>query len=135
MTIKTYSGSCHCGRVRFEAELDLSQGAGRCNCSYCGKSRAWTVMIKPEAFRLKAGADALVDYRFGSRSGRHRFCQHCGLRPFGEAHVEALGGAFVLINVACLDGVTPEELAQVPIHYQDGAHDAWHRSPAVTSYL
>lgn len=132
---KTYQGSCHCGQVRYEADIDLSAGASRCNCTYCAKSRAWNTSIKPDAFRLLSDQNALKDYRFNTRSGQHLFCSTCGLSAFGRGDVAELGGAFVSINVACLDGVSPEELAAIPVQYCDGLHDNWWNPPAVTSYL
>src|SRR5687767_3769401 len=103
MPTKTYQGSCHCGKVTFEADLDLSKGTGKCNCSICWKTRSWSVLIKPDAFRALTGREELTDYQFAARSGHHAFCKHCGARPYSWGHVEQIGGDFVSINVACLD--------------------------------
>src|SRR5678816_962158 len=81
--LKTYSGSCHCGAVRFEAELDFSQDSYRCNCSICRRTRFWPAVATPEHFRLLAGEAELTEYRFNTRKNLHYFCRHCGVRAFG----------------------------------------------------
>jgi hypothetical protein len=132
---RTYHGSCHCGAVRFECELDLAEGTSKCNCSICTKTRFWKAIVKADSFRLLRGEDVLVDYQFGSGFIHHLFCGRCGVKTFGRGEMEELGGRFYAVNVACLDDATDEELALAPIAYENGRSDRWDQAPAETSYL
>lgn len=128
------TGSCHCGDVRFACELAPNQPTLRCNCSICAKGRYWFAPIPAADFQLLRGDDALTEYRFGEGQIGHRFCRRCGIKVFGQASAPAFGGVFYAVNVACLD-LSPEALADLPVMYLDGLHDAPHVTPAVTSYL
>ncbi len=133
--LKTYHGSCHCGAVRFEADIDLAQGTGKCNCSICTKTRNWSAIIKPGAFRLLAGAADLSDYRFASKQGSHLFCRHCGVRSFERGNVPEIGGEYVSVKLACLDGVDPAELIAAPVRYLNGRDNNWFEPPSKTRHL
>jgi hypothetical protein len=135
---RIYHGSCHCGAVRFEAELDLAAETSRCNCSICAKSRFWKAIVPAAAFHMTQGEDAVSEYRFEGRTGagiRHVFCRRCGVKAFGSGTHEQLGGTFYGVNVACLDDASDRELAEAPVVYQDGRHDNWQAAPAETRYL
>ena len=132
--LKTYQGSCHCGAVRFEADLDLAQSSYRCNCSICRRNRFWPAIATPERFRLLAGADVLTEYLFNRKKNQHFFCKVCGVRPFGVGNDTPIGRMYG-VNIGCLEGVSEEELSKIPITYVDGMHDQWQRAPAFQSHL
>ena len=132
--LTTYRGSCHCGAVRFEADLDLAQPTFRCNCSICRRTRFWAAVAREDGFRLLAGKESLLEYRFNTRRNEHWFCRTCGVRAFGIGNDTPIG-RMVGVNVGCLEGITDEELARVPITYIDGRDDRWAQAPAVVVHL
>ena len=133
--LKTYHGSCHCGAVRFEADIDLAQGTNKCNCSICTKTRNWNVIVKPDAFRLLSGADSMSDYQFGSKAGHHLFCKHCGVRSFERGYVEQIGGDYVSVKVLALDDANLDEILAAPVRFANGRDNAWWNPPSETRHL
>lgn len=140
MPTKTHHGSCHCGAVRYEADIDLGKGSNKCNCSICTKARAWFLFASEQNFRLLAGADALSEYRW-TPPGKtepflnYAFCKTCGVRLYGTAEHAEFGGRFYALAVATLDDADPDELAAAPINYVDGRHDRFTERPADTRLL
>lgn len=132
--LQTYRGSCHCGAVRFEAELDLAQSTYRCNCSICRRTRFWPAVARADDFRLLAGEAELTQYLFNTRKNEHYFCRHCGVRAFGIGNDTTIG-RMVGVNVMCLEGVSEETLSKLPITYTDGLHDNWQNAPAFFIHL
>lgn len=139
MALKTYSGSCHCGAVRFEADIDLSAGTNRCNCSLCKKARAWFVPVKPEHYREIKGTEHLTEYQWTPEGRKesflhYRFCKKCGIRTAGYAGLGSKD-AFYFVSIGSLDDVDPDDLASTSIRYADGRHDRFDRAPADTKWL
>lgn len=132
--LRTYHGSCHCGAVTFETDLDLTQNSFRCNCSICRRNRFWPAIAKPDQFRLLTGEPELTQYTFNTRKNLHYFCRHCGVRPFGIG-TETPVGRMIGVNIGCLTDVTEEELSKIPITCVDGMHDRWQSQPEFFRHL
>ncbi len=120
--LKTYTGSCHCGALKFEADLDLTQSTFRCNCSICKRTRFWPAVATEDEFRIISGECELTKYTFNSHKNHHYFCKHCGVRAFGIGNDTPMGKMYG-VNVGCLDQLTDKELSELPITYVDGLHD------------
>ena len=132
MPTQTYHGGCHCGAVRYEADLDLDQGTVRCNCSICSKTRAWLAGTGADQFRLTQGEDALTGYRWTPEGKAEPnitgfFCSTCGVRTHGRGSGPD-GSQMAAVMVATLDDADPELLAS-KIQYVDGRHGRFDREP------
>ncbi|WP_148716561.1 GFA family protein [Chitinolyticbacter meiyuanensis] len=104
-----YRGSCHCGRVAFEAEGELT-GVLSCNCSICQRKGALMWFVPRSALTLLTPDDQAASYTFNRHVIRHRFCPECGIHPFGEG-VDPQGNPMAAINVRCLEDIDLDALA------------------------
>src|SRR5262249_24593740 len=71
--MKTYRGSCHCGRVQFEVDTDLDH-VRVCDCSICRRRGALNHRVLPEYFRLLTSLGDLSLYTFHTHTARDYFC-------------------------------------------------------------
>ena len=76
------SGGCHCGAVRFEAEVPRRVEVLDCNCSICAKTGFRHLIVPHGDLRLLSGKEALVSYRFGTGAAEHLFCRNRGVKSF-----------------------------------------------------
>ena len=97
--MQTYQGSCHCGSVRFEFQLDLTQ-LSQCNCSMCSKKGLLACYVPPDNFRLLQGESDLTLYQFNKKIAKHFFCKQCGIHTFGNPRSNPTS---YLVNARCLD--------------------------------
>lgn len=104
MATATHRGSCHCGAVKYTAELDTDAEAIECNCSICGRSGTLLLFTPMDQFTLESGDDQLTSYKFNEQHIDHVFCKTCGIKSFAKG-VGRDGKPMAAINVRCLDGV------------------------------
>jgi hypothetical protein len=99
--------------VRFEATLiDGFDSIRRCNCSYCRMRGAVVAAAVAGGVRILQGEDVLTRYRFNTESAQHFFCSRCGI----STHLQRRSDPNLYgVNVACLDGVSPFDFAEVPV--------------------
>lgn len=114
---KTYQGSCHCGKVRYRVDLDLSQPLVTCNCSMCQRMGSMLAFAPESQFTLEQGEGALTDYQFNQKVIHHLFCSTCGIRSFARGKMPD-GSPMVAVNARCLEGV---DLGTLKTHHYNGA--------------
>lgn len=107
-----HRGACHCGGVRFTVRLPDDFRVGRCNCSICAMKGVVMTGVPLNALEVTEGADLLTCYRFNTRAAGHHFCSRCGIHVFHQRRADPTQYG---INIACLEGVSPYDFAEVPV--------------------
>jgi hypothetical protein len=111
--METVNGSCHCQAVKFEIDLeDGLQNLRRCNCSLCRRKNAVMTCVPIKHFRLTQGEAILTLYKWNSMVAEHYFCSVCGIYTHHRRRLDPTEFGF---NVACLEGVDPNTLADISV--------------------
>jgi hypothetical protein len=102
-----WTGSCHCGAVRFRIEAEIVD-LYRCDCSLCRMKGALMTSVHKDQFTLLEGGSVLSEYNWNTKVARHFFCSVCGIYPF---HRKRAMPDHYGINVHCLGGFDPAGIA------------------------
>jgi hypothetical protein len=111
--MRTHTGGCHCGRVRFEvlAPAKLEVADCNCNCSICSKFGYLHLIVPVDRFKLISGREALTTYSFNTHTAKHYFCSTCGVKSFYIPRSHPDG---VSVNVRCIDSDSIESMSVKP---------------------
>ncbi len=110
--------TCHCGSVKLELTLPNGlEEVRRCNCSMCRRRGAIVASVPLSGLKVVSGNNTLSLYQFNTNTARHYFCSVCGIYTHHQRRSNPHQYGF---NVACLEGVNPFELGEVPV--VDGAN-------------
>ncbi len=97
--MKTYQGSCHCGAVQIQVQVDADAVLKDCNCSICNRVGYLHLIVPKEQFELSSGEDKLTSYRFNTGVANHLFCSVCGVKVFYVPRSHPHG---ISVNARCL---------------------------------
>ncbi|PZQ99303.1 MAG: aldehyde-activating protein [Cereibacter sphaeroides] len=108
-----HNASCHCGTVRFRVRLtDEFNTIRRCTCSFCRMRGAVAASTRLSDIEFLQGEDNLALYQFNTRTAKHYFCKTCGIYTH---HQRRSDPSQYGVNVACIEGVSPFDFAEVPV--------------------
>lgn len=114
--MRTHTGGCHCGRVRFEVLAPARITVSECDCSICSKFGFLHLIVPKEQFKLLSGSDALTTYTFNTGVAKHFFCSTCGVKSFyvPRSHPDGIS-----VNARCIDDGSIESMAIKPFNGRD----------------
>ncbi len=121
------AGGCHCGVVRFEAQVPVRVEVQSCNCSICAMTGYMHIIVPQSRFRICSGEDLLTTYRFNTGVAEHLFCPRCGIKCFYRPRSNPDGWS---VNARCLDSADDLEM---DLSQFDGRN--WEKGAAALAHL
>ncbi len=104
-SIESYKGSCHCGAVTFEVQMEGGLANPRhCNCSLCRRKGTVMETLTADRFTLVTGEEKLSLYQWNTKKAKHYFCKVCGIYTHHQRRIDSNQFGF---NVGCLNDVDP----------------------------
>lgn len=109
-----HKGSCHCGSVKFELTLPNGiENPRRCDCSICRRKGAVVASVDLSGIEITQGKEFLKLYQFNTNTAKHYFCSNCGIYTHHQRRSQPNEYGY---NVACLEGVNPYLIENVPVN-------------------
>jgi len=108
------TGGCHCGAVGvvFETSVDPAELQVRaCQCGFCRRHGGKSVSDPAGRLTLRFSDDAVLRYRFGSRTADFLVCRGCG------DYIAALMEDRAVLNVVAADIADLAARAPDPVTY------------------
>ncbi|MEQ8954635.1 MAG: GFA family protein [Gammaproteobacteria bacterium] len=111
--MRTLTGSCHCGGVQIEIDLDSGpEGLKRCDCSLCRRKGAVMAYVKKTKLRVTRGQELLSCYKWNTQVAEHFFCKRCGIYTHHGRRVAPDEYGY---NVGCFDDLDLDDLGEIPM--------------------
>jgi hypothetical protein len=127
MTRSWKQGGCHCGAVRWEADVDDDIVVDACNCSICSMTGFVHLIVPQSRFRLLSGEEAISTYTFNTGVAKHLFCKRCGVKSFYVPRSNPDGYS---LNLNCMDKA---QFTSIEIREFDGRN--WEANAASLAHL
>lgn len=108
-----HTGSCHCGRIKFEVEGTFDE-VKECNCSHCSRKGYLLWFVPRGRLSLKTPESAMSTYRFNKHVIDHHFCPNCGCAPFGFGKAPD-GAEMAAVNIRCIEGIELSGVKRIPV--------------------
>jgi hypothetical protein len=109
-----HSATCHCKSVEFELTLPNGlEQLRRCDCSMCRRRGAIVASVALDGINITKGQEKLKLYQFNTMTAKHYFCSNCGIYTHHQRRSNPTQYGF---NVACLEGINPFQLGEIPIY-------------------